>query len=133
MRIVIPTIGTRGDVQPFIALARGLQRAGHSVRVLSHPAMHGLVEAHGVAFAPIGPDVDMGLQAAEIRGRSGSAIVELFRTMQFAFEVLKQSHTDILAQCRDADLVIFPANSAAGKNEADALGLPGISANFLPL
>ncbi|MEN6522911.1 MAG: glycosyltransferase, partial [Anaerolineaceae bacterium] len=30
MRIIIPTIGTRGDVQPYIALAIGLKRAGHS-------------------------------------------------------------------------------------------------------
>jgi len=51
MRIVIPTIGSRGDVQPFIALAQGLERAGHTVTLMSHPVMRALVESHSVEFA----------------------------------------------------------------------------------
>jgi hypothetical protein len=31
LRVVIPTIGSRGDVQPFIALAQGLKRVGHNI------------------------------------------------------------------------------------------------------
>jgi sterol 3beta-glucosyltransferase len=46
MRIVIPTIGSRGDVQPFIALAQGLAHAGHVVTLASHPVMKMLVETH---------------------------------------------------------------------------------------
>jgi sterol 3beta-glucosyltransferase len=45
MRIVIPTIGTRGDVQPYLALAAGLSAAGHSVTVMTHPALGALVSA----------------------------------------------------------------------------------------
>lgn len=59
MQIIIPTIGSRGDVQPFLALAQGLVRAGHFVTLASHPVMRSLVEAHGVPFAPIGPDIDL--------------------------------------------------------------------------
>ena len=59
MKFLIPTISSRGDVQPFIALAQGLMRAGHVVRLASHPLMRGLVKGHGVPFAPIGPDIDL--------------------------------------------------------------------------
>jgi sterol 3beta-glucosyltransferase len=52
MRIVIPTIGSRGDIQPFIALAQGLTRAGHAVTLASHPVMKELIETHDVIFAP---------------------------------------------------------------------------------
>ena len=36
MRIVIIAPGSRGDVQPYIALGKGLQNAGHSIRLVSH-------------------------------------------------------------------------------------------------
>ena len=52
--------------------------------------------------------------------------------MRFAFDMLEQSHEDILAQCQQADLVVVPAQSAAGKNEADQLKLPYLSVNFVP-
>jgi sterol 3beta-glucosyltransferase len=132
MRIVIPTIGSRGDVQPFIALAQGLIRVGHTVTLASHPVMKTLVEAHGVPFAPIGPDIDLGQQVAAIRLRSRYLVVGLVRAMRFSFDILERSHEDILAQCRQADLVVVPAQSAAGKNEADRLELPYLSVNLVP-
>jgi UDP:flavonoid glycosyltransferase YjiC (YdhE family) len=132
MKIIIPTIGTRGDVQPFIALAQGLDRAGHTVTLVSHPVMRILVESHNVTFAPMGPDIDLGQEAAAIRARSPNVVMGLIRVMRFAFNMLEQSHEDILAQCREADLVVTPSNCAAGKNEADLLGLPSVSANFMP-
>jgi len=55
VNLILPTVGTRGDVQPYIALALGLRQAGHSVTLATHPCMRGLVESYGVAFVPIGP------------------------------------------------------------------------------
>lgn len=51
MRITILTIGSRGDVQPYLALAVGLQRAGYSVRVASHAIFESLIRGAGVDFA----------------------------------------------------------------------------------
>ncbi len=77
MNIILPTIGTRGDVQPYIALALGLVKAGHAVTLATHPCMRGLVESYGVDFAPIGPDIDIGHEAALIRAKSPNWIVGL--------------------------------------------------------
>jgi sterol 3beta-glucosyltransferase len=132
VNIVIPTIGSRGDVQPFLALAQGLIRTGHTVTLASHPVMRTLVETHGVAFAPIGPDIDLGQEVAAIRRRSRTLVVGLVRAMRFSFDMLEQAHEDILDQCRQADLVVVPAQSAAGKNEADLLHLPYLSVNLVP-
>jgi len=33
MKITILTYGSRGDIQPFLALAVGLQKAGHQVKL----------------------------------------------------------------------------------------------------
>jgi UDP:flavonoid glycosyltransferase YjiC (YdhE family) len=132
MRLLIPSIGTRGDVEPFIALAQGVSRRGHIVTLASHPMMRQLVESHGVAFAPIGPDIDLGQEVAAIRGRSRHAMLGLVRAMRFAFALLEQSHADILDLCREADLVAVPVASAAGKNEADLLKRPYFSVTFMP-
>jgi len=70
MKFIIPTIGTRGDVQPYIALSLGLMRHGNQVTLVSHPCMRNLVESYEVPFAPMGPDIDIGYEAAKIRGRS---------------------------------------------------------------
>ena len=132
MKIVIPTIGSRGDVQPFIALAQGLSHVGHRVTVASHPVMKSLVESHGVTFSPIGPDIDLARKVAAIRQNSRNATAGLIRGMRFSFDMLQQSHDDILALCREADLVVVSAQSAAGKNEADQLRMPYLSVTLMP-
>ncbi len=132
MKIVIPTIGSRGDVQPFIALAQGLIQAGHSVTLASHPVMRTLVESHGVPFAPIGPDIDLARKVAAIRHSARNTAAGLIRGMRFGFDMLERSHDDILAQCRQADLVVVPTAIAAGKNEAELLNLPYLSVSLMP-
>jgi sterol 3beta-glucosyltransferase len=52
--------------------------------------------------------------------------------MRFSFDMLQRSHDDILTLYREADLVVVSAQSAAGKNEADQLGLPYLSVTLMP-
>ena len=132
MKILIPTIGSRGDVQPFIALAQGLNSAGHKVILASHPVMQNLVRTYGISFVPIGPDIDLAEEFAAIRQRSHNTGVGLVRAMRFGLEMVELSHPDIIDLCKDVDLVVFPASSAAGKNEADLLGIPYLSVTFMP-
>ena len=54
MRVAIFTVGTRGDVQPLLALALVLQRAGHDVTLCANDNFKGWVEQHGVRFACAG-------------------------------------------------------------------------------
>lgn len=132
VRIFIPTIGSRGDVQPFIALAQGLNCAGHDVTLASHPVMRSLVESYDVNFAPIGPDLDLAREIAALRYRSRNTILGLIRGMRFGFDLLERSHNDILTGCRNADLVVVPTAIAAGKNEADQLNIPYLSVTLMP-
>lgn len=46
-------MGTRGDVQPFIALALALQKAGHQVKLCTHEAHRSLVENWKLNFCPL--------------------------------------------------------------------------------
>ena len=130
MKTIIPTIGTRGDVQPYIALALGLQKAGHMVALATHPCMRGLVESYGVPFAPIGPDIDIAHETAILREKSPNWMIGFLRVMKFSFAMLEQSHADLLELCRAVDLVIV-SHTAAGSIEADQLDLPTVSVTLM--
>lgn len=55
--IVVMVIGSRGDVQPFVAVAKVLaEQGGHRVRLATHPAFKSFVEENGVEFFDVGGD-----------------------------------------------------------------------------
>lgn len=54
MRITILTLGTHGDVQPFVALGIGLERSGHRVRLAALDRYREFVTSRGLAFASLG-------------------------------------------------------------------------------
>lgn len=122
-QIVIFTMGTRGDVQPYIYLAQALIRAGYNVAIGTHPCWERLVADAGVSFLPIGPDVDIQREAAVIRGRSKNPMISMLRTMNFVFKIIQSASPDIQAACRGQDLVIV-SHSQMGATEAEALGVP---------
>lgn len=57
MRILLLTLGTRGDVQPFLALGRGLQRAGHEVTVCTSSSFAPWITGLGLGYAHLNNDV----------------------------------------------------------------------------
>jgi sterol 3beta-glucosyltransferase len=71
MRILISTIGTRGDVQPYIALAVGLQRAGHHVKLATAENFASLVASYPIEFIPLPADIQMLMQ-----GQQGQKLVK---------------------------------------------------------
>jgi UDP:flavonoid glycosyltransferase YjiC (YdhE family) len=131
MKILVPALGSRGDVQPYIALAAALKRHGHDVTLATHPMMRPLVESYGIPFAPMGPDVDLGKEAAIIRGKSRNWVLGFARTMKFTQTILEQSVPDILALARGIDLMVV-GHASAGSMEADLLGLPEVSVTLMP-
>ncbi|KAG2168847.1 hypothetical protein JADG_008586 [Aureobasidium aubasidani] len=56
LNIVIQIVGSRGDVQPFIALGNELQKSGHRVRLATHDIFRDFVTNSGLEFYPIGGD-----------------------------------------------------------------------------
>ena len=53
LRITCLTIGSRGDVQPYIALCKGLLAEGHRPKIASHAEFGDWVRSHGIDFAPV--------------------------------------------------------------------------------
>ncbi|RAH69469.1 putative UDP-glucose,sterol transferase [Aspergillus aculeatinus CBS 121060] len=56
LNIVVQVVGSRGDVQPFIALGKVLKSHGHRVRLATHLAFREVIEDEGLEFFSIGGD-----------------------------------------------------------------------------
>jgi sterol 3beta-glucosyltransferase len=69
VRIVIIATGSRGDVEPYIALGKGLKKAGHYVRLISHQNFQSLVNSHGLEFWGIEGNVQEIAQSTEMSER----------------------------------------------------------------
>src|ERR1700760_2157050 len=61
LNVLLPTLGSSGDVHPFIALGRAMQERGHRVTVLTSPLFQELIESQGLQFVPLGK-----LEAAQV-------------------------------------------------------------------
>lgn len=123
---VIFTMGTRGDVQPYLFLAQALRQAGIAATIATHPCWRTLVQSHGVAFAPIGPDIDISYEAAVIRGNASFWLIGAIRTMKFVSSIIASATDEIYQLCKQTDLVIA-SHSYAGAIEAQACQKPLIS------
>jgi len=86
LNIGIFTYGTRGDVQPYIALALGLMDKGHQVTIAAPENFAAFVEGFGIAFHPLYGNAEEGMNSAE--GRSVLRSENTIKLMKYFFRVL---------------------------------------------
>ncbi|HYD99642.1 MAG TPA: glycosyltransferase, partial [Alphaproteobacteria bacterium] len=121
MKILIVTYGSQGDIRPLVALGAGLVRAGHRVVFPADPAFRGLIERHGLDFAPLSGDIRAAAAGAEGRAmyRRGANPVNLTRALM----AMARAHAldwgrEFRAAAEGADAVL-----AAGLGFYTGLGL----------
>jgi sterol 3beta-glucosyltransferase len=132
MHITINSFGTRGDVQPFIALGMGLKEAGHSVRVLTHAVFESFVREHGLDFYPIPLDPREVLLEQAIAD-FGINPVKFMRWLREKYKVLLNELFRVTYEAADgADLLLNSWFSFAGYHVAEKRGIPAIAANLQP-
>lgn len=110
MRVCILTLGSRGDVQPYVALARGLDAAGHRTALCAAPAFRSFIESHGVEFASF----DTGDPHAMLRSPEGQAAFRstrnpfaLFRSLSRLLEpMLEKGYAEACLATEGADALL---------------------------
>ena len=125
-KIAMFTMGTRGDVQPYIYLSKGLMKAGYDVTLGTHPCWRKLVESYGVHFEPVGPDIDIEKETTIIRGKSKNAIMSILKTMNFIMKIIEGSSKEVYKICEGKDLIVV-THSQMGAVEANVLGIPTVN------
>ncbi len=135
MKITILALGSRGDVQPYVALGTGLRAAGHAVRVITTLDFASLVTSYGLEAVAIETRVeDMGQQQMQGLIESGNVLKILARTGQGAQQLAEQTASAGLAAAQDADLLLGGLGSEfTGRALAEKLRIPFIPAYLVPL
>ena len=128
MRIVIPATGSRGDVQPYLALGRGFRAAGHEVRIATHADFGPSVLAQGLEFVAVAGS-SRELHSGEVARRmtnAGRNFVTFLRELVRLREPLMQELiARSAAACRDADFVVLaPTTLLVGLSAAQKWNLP---------
>ncbi len=110
MRIVLFGFGSRGDVQPLIALGQGLQAAGCDVAVAAGINFQGWITQHGLGFEPVHVDIEAYMQmdiGQEWLGNSSSnPRRELQNMKRMADGIANIVADDILRMADRADVFI---------------------------
>lgn len=130
MHITIVTLGSRGDIQPYVPLALGLQAEGFKVRFASFNAFRGFVQEQGLDFFPISgdPRTTMTSQAGQAWLRSGRNVAATVNNMRrtLAGEDLTGSFNDVLEACRGTNAIIYSFMGATAYHAAEKLKVPSI-------
>ena len=130
MKIVLAGYGTRGDVQPLVALGVRLRAEGHDVVVAASQVFEELVRGRGLEFHTAGGDVEALLRRhGEVLVRHQERMLRQF--LDFARAEAGRLFDQTYAAARGADLVVAGVHSAA-PSVAEALGLPYRTLLFCP-
>jgi vancomycin aglycone glucosyltransferase len=128
VRVLLSTIGSRGDVQPLVALALELRAIGQDVRLCVPPDFRGWVEGLGLPVVPIGPEVRPFATAG-----AGAAPPSAERVRQLVEESVATQFETIGAAAADCDMVVAAtALQVAARSVAEKRGIPYAFAAYCP-
>lgn len=136
MKINILTIGSRGDVQPYIALGVGLQRAGYTVRLTTHATFKDLIADYGLDFYPMGgniQDITQGEAGQRMISSGANPFQALSRLQQALAPIMAECLENTWQSCQDVDAVVSSGTAFFGDDVAECLGLRSFIALLQPI
>jgi sterol 3beta-glucosyltransferase len=133
MRIMLLTYGSRGDVEPFVALGKGLQGAGHSVGLAAPAVYESLASAHGIEYVPLPGDPDRLVQ--DLVQHAGTRPWRMVTVMsRYVLPLAEQVAGAVREASRGADAVVHSfLMTQSGHEAALELDVPEVSAQLFPV
>lgn len=141
MNLFIFTLGTRGDVQPYVALGRGLVAAGHRVVVCTDTRFRSFITEHGLLAGDFN-----GLFSELTHSNAGREVMEnagtmwpLLRSLPKLLKLSEQMQRTIMddgwkaAQVSQPDMIVYHPKAFGGPHFAEKLGIPAVMAVPLPM
>ncbi|MFI5300052.1 MAG: glycosyltransferase [Polyangiales bacterium] len=131
MKVAVVPIGTRGDVQPMLALAQGLRAAGHDVRVGAPPNFRAWIESLGFSFEPVGVDLQAYLRE-HAGSLSGNPLTIVRAARAFLAEQLRQQFVQTAKVAEGADVILGAGLQLAAPSIAEHQGIPCVGVVYAP-
>jgi rhamnosyltransferase subunit B len=132
MNILLCSFGSHGDMHPYLALGRELRLRGHGVTFATSQRYRELIESHGLAFAPLRPNLrgdDVGLMKRIMEPKRGGE--ELIRRLMMP--AIRDTYQDLLAPAAKADLLVSHVLTFAVPILAEKTGQPWVSTALSPM
>ncbi len=132
-RIVLNTFGSFGDIHPYLAIGIELNRRGHTAVLATSEVYRSKVEAEGVLFAPVRPNVGDLLGNSEFLAKlwhpkNGS--VYLLR--DYLLPAINEGYEDLTRACGGADFLLTHAAAYAGPIVAEVMKIQWLSIALQP-
>lgn len=136
-KIVISTIGSFGDVHPYVAIALELKRRGHHPVIATSEIYREKTDALGLELHPVPPNMPGYDQPDEV-ARMVAELVDTKKGPERVFERFISPHLrgmyDALAEAtRDADLLVTHVLSLAGPPLVEKTGIKWVSTVLAPI
>ena len=130
LRFTCLTIGSRGDVQPYIALCKGLLAEGHKPKIATHAEFEPWVRKHGIDFAPVDGDP---AELMRICVENGMFTYSFLKEASVKFRGwIDELLSSAWKACQNTDILIESPSAMAGIHIAEALGVPYFRAFTMP-
>lgn len=131
MRVLITTGGTRGDVQPYVALGKRLKAEGVEVRVATVSYFEDLVRGAGLEFSPVSIDLQQVLNDLLDKQRS-DPITQALGLRKHVGPLLETHIEEFCDAAQDADAIFQTPATFIAYYVAQYLGIPSVSAELQP-
>lgn len=130
LNFVFLTVGSRGDVQPYIALCKALIKEGHKTRIATHEEFEPWIRKHGIDFAPVAGDP---AELMRICVEHGMFTFSFLREANSHFRKwLDDLCNTAWTACQGADVLIESPSAMVGIHIAEALEIPYFRAFTMP-
>lgn len=136
MLITMLSVGSRGDVQPFLALGVALRKRGHRIRIAAPEGLDGMVEACGLEFATVRGDI-ASIAASEVAKDAVNAdnplkFVTSLRKPEL-MSLMVRMQEDLYSACEGSDAIVWHPGAAIGFFAARERRIPSIMASPFPM
>ena len=137
MKLSLIAIGSRGDVQPIVALGRGLADAGYAVRIVTLQSFEPMVRQQGLEFFPVEGDAQTLTNEMMLVGMKGNGLnlLSMYRGIMRTFGAITQSYQKAFAAdaLRDSDAILSQLPGGFyGYDLAEHLRVPYIALSVIP-
>ncbi len=135
MRITIIALGSQGDVQPYVALGKGLKAAGHDVNILSNENFETFVRSHELEFSAARGNIMEIVESEEMRKllEKGNFLAINAHTAKAAQQAALHWAEDGLQACQNTELIVCGVGGLnLAVSLAEKLKLPMVQAYLFP-
>ncbi len=137
MRVCFLTLGTRGDVQPYIALAKYIIEQGHQAIICTSLSFKEMIEKEGVEYQKASLDymeiakTDIGKKVLE------NPLMNISSALKLAKEVInpgyQKSFIEFYNASLDADIIVYHPKVLVAVDIAEKLNIPCVNMALIPM